>query len=297
MSVEFAVATVRRLGGVARRAVLRRAGVSRGALARAVWEGRLIRPRQGVYALDDTSAAVLEALSHRGSVACVTAGRDYGLWILDDGDAERVHTWVHAQNHTTRLVVDPDAEPEVAECCVFHRDDPVDEPSLGRVGVVHCLLQILTCRGEECFFAALESALRLGLLDDEARERVRRHVPARSRWLVDFARSDADSGLESLLRLRLHRHGLALVSQVDIPGVGHVDFVIGDCLILEADGATHEGEARHRDRVRDAAAMTLGFSTLRFDYAMIVHDWPLVEAAILSAIGRNLHRSHAGLTW
>ena len=44
-----------------------------------------------------------------------------------------------------------------------------------------------------------------------------------------------------------------------IPGVGVVDFVIGDCLILEADGETHGGRNRHRDLVRDAIAMALGF--------------------------------------
>ena len=43
--------------------------------------------------------------------------------------------------------------------------------------------------------------------------------------------------------------------------------------------------------------MSLGFVTLRFDSAMILHDWPTVEAAILAAVGRNLHRSHAGMTW
>src|SRR5690606_12884654 len=96
---------------------------------------------------------------------------------------------------------------------------------------------------------------------------------------------------------RLRRHGLSLVSQVTIPGVGVVDFVIGDRLILEADGRTHDGDSRHKDRVRDATAMALGFITLRFDSALILHDWPLVEAAILSALSEDLHRSPAGRRW
>ena len=129
------------------------------------------------------------------------------------------------------------------------------------------------------------------------RAKLRASVPEEHRWLIDFARSDADSGLESILRLRLHRHGIAFVSQVAVPGVGTVDFVIGDCLILEADGATHGGDHRHLDLMRDAVAMSLGFITLRFDSAMIIHDWPVVEAAVLAALARNLHRSQAGLTW
>lgn len=295
MSVEFAVQAVRRLGGTARTSQLRAQGVARSDMGHAVREGLLLRPRTGVYALPETSPTVIEALSHRGMIACATAARDLGIWTLDEAESEPVHTWVRPRHRPTRLVLDPDLEEGL--CCVFHRDLPVDEPSLCRVGVLHCLVQILHCRGDEAFFAALESALRQGLVDASRRELLRRHVPLRCRWLVDFARSDADSGLESLLRLRLHRHGISLASQVDIPGVGIVDFVLGDCLIIEADGGTHDGPARHRDRVRDAVAMALGFVTLRLDYALIVHDWELVETAILAAVRRNLHRSTAGLTW
>ena len=295
MSVESAVEAVRKLGGTARTSGLRAAGVARADLTHAVREGLLLRPRNGVYALPETSRSVIEALSHRGTIACVTAARDFGLWMLDDAGEEPVHTWVRPRHSPTRLVIDPDVEE--GSCCVFHRDIPADDPSLGRVGIVHCLVQILRCKGDEAFFAALESALRQDLIDEPGRDRLRGHVPLRTRWMVDFARSDADSGLESLLRLRLHRHGISLASQVEVPGVGRVDFVIGDCLIIEADGGTHDGPARHRDRVRDTVAMALGFVTLRVDYALIIHDWALVEDAILAAVRRNLHRSVAGLTW
>lgn len=295
VTVDSAVEMVREHGGVARTSELLRAGIRRGHLTDAVDESRLIRPRIGVYALPDTDPATLQALSHRGAVACVTAARQLGLWVLDEGEHERPHTWVRPEYVPTRLALHP--EPDEGACCVFHRDDPVDAPALGRVGILHCLVQILGCKGEEAFFAALESALHLTLLDDTARDALRARIAQRFRWLVDFARADAESGLESLVRLRLHRRGISLATQVDLPGVGIVDFVIGDCLIIEADGGTHDGPSRHRDRMRDAVAVTLGFVTLRFDYAMIVHEWDLVESSVLAAISRNLHRSVAGLTW
>ncbi|NLP84395.1 type IV toxin-antitoxin system AbiEi family antitoxin domain-containing protein [Microbacterium sp. CFH 90308] len=134
MSVESAVEAVRALGGTARTSQLVRPGVGRSDLTHAVREGRLLRPRNGVYALPDTTPAVIEALSHRGRVACVSAGRAWGLWILDDDDeddddeGERVHTWVRPGHHPTRLVIDPDLEGE--SCCVFHRDIPVDDLAL-----------------------------------------------------------------------------------------------------------------------------------------------------------------------
>lgn len=269
------------LGGVARTATLRAHGISKRELSAAVAAGVLVRARIGLYVTAPQAPQVIEALGHRGVVACVTAARRYGLWTLDDGDAEPLHTWVDPERHPARLPSAP--------CCVMHRDHAVGVPSLWIVGIAHCLVQLAWCKGEESFFAALESALRLGVIRRGDLTRLRRLVPVGMTWLVDFARSDADSGLESLLRLRLHRVGVTLRSQVAIPGVGVADFVLGDCLILEADGATHGGDNRHRDLVRDAVALRLGFVTLRFDSAMILHEWELVEATILAALHRRLH--------
>ncbi|MBN9170991.1 MAG: DUF559 domain-containing protein, partial [Microbacterium sp.] len=75
-------------------------------------------------------------------------------------------------------------------------------------------------------------------------------------------------------------------TQVVIPTRSRVDFLIGDRLLVEVDGRqNHDGPSmRHKDLVRDAAAATWGYVTLRFDYAMVVHDWELVEAAILAQV-------------
>ena len=54
--------------------------------------------------------------------------------------------------------------------------------------------------------------------------------------------------------------------------------------------ANHDGDShRHKDLVRDANASAWGFVTLRFDYAMVVHDWKTVELAILGAVDRGPH--------
>jgi len=150
------------------------------------------------------------------------------------------------------------------------------------------MLHLYRCQGEQAFFAAFESAWRLRLLSRAARSRIRASLPASARWLVDLARPDADSGLESLLRFRLHILGVRLDCQVEVPGVGRVDFVIGRRLILELDGKDNHdgGKMRHKDLVRDAAASARGYETLRFDYAQIIHDWPTVRRAILGALTR-----------
>jgi very-short-patch-repair endonuclease len=97
----------------------------------------------------------------------------------------------------------------------------------------------------------------------------------------------------------MHHVGVLMTSQVLIDGAGEVDFVIGDRLIIEADGKENHDDdpsrpaplvsRRHKDLVRDATAAALGYETLRFDYALIVHDWPVVEAAILAKVGAGAH--------
>nr|WP_243847454.1 DUF559 domain-containing protein [Microbacterium ulmi] len=265
---------------------MRAAGCTSRGLRASVASGELLRPRLGTYALPGTSDLAMRALGVGGLLACVSAARSLGLWTLDDGEGSNPHVWIAPTRNTSR---------EVLDGCRIHRDTLIDPPRGPSVGIVDVLRQLLRCHGIETFFTALESALRQGILGRRASERLRRAIPREHRWLVDFARSDADSGLESLLRLRLHAIGMTLAPQVEIPGVGRVDFVVGDCLILETDGATHEGAGRHRDLVRDAVAMSLGFITLRFDYAMIVHEWELVELAVVGALARNRHRSDLGL--
>lgn len=131
---------------------------------------------------------------------------------------------------------------------------------------------------------ALESVRRLGMLSPADLARLRDDLDARGADLVDFSRDDADSGLESLIRLRTRRHGWSVQTQVAIIGTGRVDLLVDDWLIIEADGkGNHDGPSqRHRDLTRDATAAVWGHASLRFDYAMIVHDWDLVERAIVA---------------
>lgn len=282
MSFARTASVLRTLGRMARTSELRRRGVSRAELARAVRSGEVIRPRQGVYALPDTPEAWLHAASHGGTIGCAQAAAVHGLWVLETPSTP--HIWMG----------DAGTPRSSCEDCVMHWDE-----GRVRVGeaapVPNALLQIAACCGEDAFFVALESALRRSLISPAALAWLHRHLPTSVRWLVAFARADADSGLESLIRLRLHRIGVHVRTQVSIHRVGEVDFVIGERLILEADG--RENHAREKERSkdlrRDAEAAAAGYTTLRFTYELIIDDWPLVEAAILGALARGAHLAPA----
>jgi very-short-patch-repair endonuclease len=236
-----------------------------------------------VYATVDACPAVVEAAEHGGTVACVTAARHLGLWVLGE---HGLHVWLNDGGHRRAAAAD--------EPSVLHWDSGPTSgfapPSVPRI-----LRQMLACCGIEAFFVALESARRQELIDRDGLRWLCAATNLLAREAVQLSRDDADSGLESLLRWRLRAYDLPVRTQVRIAGVGIVDILIGDRLIVEADGRdNHDGDGlRHKDLVRDATAAVWGYETLRFDYALIVHDWPLVEAAILAAVAEGRHVSSA----
>lgn len=271
-------AACRDRGGAIRAGEFAAIGVDARSVRRAVATGLLIRVRSGHYADPGLPGPVRIALRHGGVLACVSVARSRGLWVLPLDQIVQVSLPPNGHSH-----------PHEDCTCVQHWN--ALQFTSTEVSLVDALLQIRGCHGEDAFFATLESALHKRELTRAGRAELRERITESARWLVDFARSDSESGLESLLRFRLHRLGISLRTQVEIPGVGRVDFVLGDRLILEVDGGPgHEGpESRRKDLRRDVVAASHGFDTLRFDYDMVVNDWPIVEAAIMAKVARELH--------
>lgn len=266
-------------GGIARGSLLAGFGCTRKDLSNAVRRREVVRVRAGVFAAPTCAWGVRIAALHGGALSCSGALRLHGVWVLHDD--EHPHVWLGKAGRI---------HPHVSCLCVEHyRAGPM---RLGLAPLEQALVHAFGCHGEEFFFAAFESAWALRLIGATQRRLIRAALPARARWLVDLARHDADSGLESIVRLRLHVLGIGVRTQVELDGVGRVDFVVEGRVILEADGkGNHDGRSmRHRDLGRDAAASRLGYETLRFDYAMIIHDWEVVIAAILGALSRSRSR-------
>ncbi len=265
---------------VARGRLLQRYGVTRHSLAADVKAGRVRRLRNGVFAANSLSPDIAIAATHGGALTCQAALRQHGIWTLEA--TPRVHVWMGTNGRI---------HPHASCACTAHFFHGPTQ--LGTADVATALLHTYLCAGEEAFFVSFESAWNARLLSRAVRAQIRTALPAHSRWLVDIARGDAESGLESLIRIRLHLIGILADCQVEIRGVGRVDFVIDGRLIIEADGRDNHASAehRHRDLMRDAAASRLGYETLRFDYAQIVHDWPTVQRAIVAALGRAKSRA------
>lgn len=118
-------------------------------MRRQVDAGALARARRGVYTASDVCSPVRLAAAHGGRVACITAARHLGLWVLTDD--VRAHVWLCDGQRSYH-------PPGCA--CVEHWEagplGPPDEaPSVPRI-----LHQVFRCHGVEEFFVVLESARR-----------------------------------------------------------------------------------------------------------------------------------------
>ena len=91
----------------------------------------------------------------------------------------------------------------------------------------------------------------------------------------------AESGLESVARVRLRSAGLTVDSQVLLPNRQRIDLVVENRVAIELDGATHIPEAAfQRDRRKDALIASQGLVPLRFTYGQVMDDWERVHSAV-----------------
>lgn len=103
--------------------------------------------------------------------------------------------------------------------------------------------------------------------------------------------SRSESGLESICRLLLSRQPTSLRSQVAIRGVGRVDFVLGDRIIVEADGrAWHDGdEPFYTDRSRLLAAARRGYVTIRPTAQQLLYEEEWFDLVVSAMVDRREH--------
>lgn len=238
-----------------RRSDLRRRGWTDRDLARAVVEGRLLRPRAGAYLRPDAPADVVEACRLGGRLACVSELARLGVFVL-----EHVDLHLHVHEHAAQRKV---AGRSVRRHWSRLRREP--HPRSISVEAFDAVLQAVRCQPARAALATLDSALHLGVLRHDDLDELFRVLPRRHRVLRKLIDSRAESGPETLVRLMLRTLGATFDIQVDIPGVGRVDFVVDGWLIVECDSkAFHSSwDDQRRDRSRDQQAAARGYATYR----------------------------------
>ncbi|WP_158862695.1 type IV toxin-antitoxin system AbiEi family antitoxin domain-containing protein [Leifsonia sp. AG29] len=264
-------------GGAASTRQLRAAGVSDRELTAAVKDGRLLRPRRGVYASPSAPLDVIMALEVGARLTCLSAARSYGLWAGTD-----TRTHVLFPPHAGRAG-------KTGRDVVRHVRPQRPHSEVWRVGFIDCLTSVVRCADEETAIAVLDTALSVRRLTPQTLRRLFENEPARCRAVASRARSGSDSGVESILRQHLQSRGHQVEQQIVVHGVGRVDFRINGVLHVEVDGfGFHSSpEAFANDRRRDVALALQGARTVRFAARQVLDDPDDVVETIEALLARE----------
>lgn len=261
-------------------------------MSAAVHAGEVLRVRRGWYALPDASDELIRSVRVGGRMACATALRSYGVWVVSDS---RLH--IHVAESGSRLRSQHDRFTPLGDRgvdgVVIHRGvvAAAAHATRLRLSVADALGQYLREHNDEVGVAALDSALHHRLITSADIWRLRGRLPGRCRALLDEVDARSESGIESIVRARLRRAGIPSRTQVVVFAGMRVDLVVGDRLIIETDGREFHDDplAFERDRRRDLLLKALGYEVLRLSYAQVMGDWESVLGAIQSMMARGQH--------
>lgn len=245
--------------------------------------GTLYRAGHGWYATSTTPKAVTTALRRGARLSCVSAAAVHGLWTPPFAKVHVAHR--RGGGRSSRHVVH-DHRPTV-------RSWPDDDPVLP---LDTALVHAGTCLPGEAVAVLLESALERGILDRSAVTDLLGRVPVRVRRQLTGLRADAGSGSETRVRRYLERRGVRVRAQVRIHGVGRVDLLVGDRLIIECDSrAFHDSaDAYETDRERDVRATAAGYAVVRLTWYRIWVDWERTCETLDGLVRSGLHRAGGG---
>ena len=258
-------------------------------ITRAVRAGLLLRLRRDHYAYPDIDSDVAEAVRVGGRLACVTLLQKLGVFVLTSAGLH-MHLWPQMSR----------IRPRKSASTVMHWSQrPLKEGSKHVVSIRDAVCQAILCQEPRAAIATLDSVLHLRLATREQLVELFTQLPARLQTLLKLVDGSAESGPETYMRLILRTLGVQYETQVLIPGVGRVDFVVEGWLIIECDSKEfHQGwKQQVRDRSRDIAAAGLGYTSIRPVAADILSDSPGVRQKISDVLeafgGRPQRRSAA----
>jgi very-short-patch-repair endonuclease len=270
---------LRLCGGATRWATLARLGVARAELGERLADGSVVRFGRGAYGLPDAPRGLAEAAVLCGVASHATAAQLHGL-----------ATWL---TPGIAVTVPPGSRRPATRVQVYRAAVGPDEREPWRA-VTSVLRTVLDCGRDLKLLPAvcvIDSAVRAGLVDlpqlASLAQAARGPGSTALRCAVSHADELDESPLESVLRLLLHLGAGQVRSQVKIPGVGRVDFLVDGWLVPEADGFEFHAdrESYRKDRRWGNALAARGLVLLRYSYEDL-RNRPFEVAAEIEQIRR-----------
>lgn len=262
---------------------LRDLGHSTGVVRRMIADQRLIRIRPGWFHVPSAHPDAVDAVRIGGILTATSGSRHHGLWTFDD---QKLHVLV--SRSASRIDVGSPSLPTVRPVCVhwakgtISRTTPVAEPLQFLVDSTHCQPRVTAV-------AMADSALNKHCVSQED---LRVRLPRLAHWCDP----SCQSGTETKVRLGMLARGVKVRSQFAIIGVGRVDLLVGDRLVIECDSAEfHDGYHSIRDYERDQELIRRGYVVLRLEYRHVIDDWERIEAIILEIVRARRHMWRTGV--
>lgn len=239
-----------RYDGVARAKHFAAAGVSDFQLKAALARGLVTRVARGVYARPGANPTLVAIRSLPAEPACISAAELAGLWVVDGPRLPHV-----AAPHSRKY-----------PGFVCHRS--AAPPTL-----LDSVVQALRCMSDMEGLVIAESAVAKGKVQLAGlRARLTGRNDARERRLLSLIVPQSQSTIECVARFLLREAGFHVESQVNIPGMGHLDLMVDGRLGIETDGAGYHMDkpSFEEDRRRWNVTTRLGVPTLVVSHALLV---------------------------
>ena len=256
------------LGHVATTRQLANRGISTERISAALQAGRIQRLRRGIYGCAHADKRTARAASVGGALTCVSLLRESGVWA---GTSRTIH-----------VQLPPGTARPISADLTSHWERPrFPMESKWRAGRLQAMWRAIHCLDEENAIAALESALHERYLSGKDIHRIALHAPRRLHPGVDNLERNSGSGNETIVRRRLQSAGFSVSAQPYVPGMGHEDLLVEECVGLDIDGRQWHGEDRYEiDHDRDLHVEGLGRHVLRISTSQIHSTWPTTLAVI-----------------
>lgn len=258
------------------RADLTATGMSWRDIAGAVERGQLTRLRRDHYARPGLDADVIESVRIGGRLSCLSLLASIGVFVH-----KRKGLHVHVAPGTSRTRV-----PRSERTTLHWRSWSDQHAPLHVAPLVDAVGQAIRCQTPRAALPTIDSVLHHQLLAWDQIVEIFAGLPARFAPLLALVDSSAASGPETFMRLILRALGVQFETQVWIPGVGRVDFLVDGWLIIECDSKEfHAGwDQQVEDRRRDMTAARRGYVTIRPLATEILDSGSAVRSAVAEVL-------------
>lgn len=244
-------------------------------IRQSVKSGNLIPVKRGWYAVPGANQNVIRALKIGGRLGCLSALKEYGVWVPQT-------------DRDLHVVLGKNAAIPKLESTVFHRYDFL--PETVAFSVEDCLRQVMRHHDPETGLIVLESAVQKSLVTPFWAQMLIKELPSKKQRIYRFFDPSSQSGSETRVRLFFQRRGVKVHSQHKTSG-GWVDMLVGQSWIIECDSrAFHDNKTNHNiDCHRDLSNFSAGFVTTLLSYPQIWFEWEDVKPQLLGILRKKEH--------